>query len=238
MIKVAVVDDEKQELERMISYLKRLQTELSEELAYVTFCSGEMLLEEYDYSFDLICLDIDMDGLDGIETAKRIRALDDQVLLMFITNMAQMAIRGYEVQALDFVLKPVQYYSLALKMRNISNIINQRKSRNIVLSTPYGIQKISTSDLYYVEVSGHYLQYYTKNESFRQKASLKELEQKVEGLSFKRCNNCYLVNLKYVDGVEKDDLLIRGTRLKISRPRKKEFLRSLANYMGGIDTSC
>lgn len=175
-----------------------------------------------------------MDDLDGILTAKRIREKDAQVILIFITNMAQMAIRGYEVQALDFIVKPVNYYSFAMKIRSALNIIGNKKSRNLVLPTPSGMKKITTDDLYYVEVRGHYLSYHTVDGIFKQKASLKDLEDKLSGLSFKRCNNCYLVNLKHVDCVDKDDLMIGGEWLRISRPRKKEFLQSLADYMGGI----
>lgn len=234
MIKVAVVDDEQQEAGLLEKYFKKLQTEVGEELHVSIFSSGEALVEGYDYSFDLICLDIEMEGMDGIAAAKEIRRLDENVLIIFVTNMAQMAIQGYEVRALDFVVKPVNYYSFSMKIRTAVNIIQNKKSKNIVLPTAGGMQKISTNDLYYVEVNGHYLYYHTTHGTFRQKAALKELEDKLAGLSFKRCNNCYLVNLKYVDCVNKDDLLIGGEWLKISRPRKKEFLQALANYMGGI----
>lgn len=84
-------------------------------------------------------------------------------------------------------------------------------------------------------MSGHYLYYHTPEGVFTQKASMKEAEDKLTALSFKRCNNCYLINLKYVDCVNKDEIQIAGEWLKISRPRKKEFLQALANYMGGID---
>ena len=63
---------------------------------------------------------------------------------------------------------------------------------------------------------------------------MKEIEDRLEGLSFKRCNNCYLVNLKHVSSVDRDEIRVGGDRLKISRPRRKEFLQSLANYVGGI----
>lgn len=120
-------------------------------------------------------------------------------------------------------------------MSNAFRMLKNRKSRNIVLTTAGGMQRISTDDLYYVEVNGHYLYYHTKDQTVRQKASMKEIEDRLAGLSFKRCNNCYLVNLKYVDCVNKDDLKVGNDWLKISRPRKKEFLQALANYMGGID---
>lgn len=66
------------------------------------------------------------------------------------------------------------------------------------------------------------------------KIAIVDDEQKLSGLPFKRCNNCYLINLKFVERVEKDELCIAGDRLKMSRPKKKEFLQALANYMGGI----
>lgn len=235
MIKIAVVDDEKEERECLHQYCDQFQNERKKRLEIREYTSGDLFLEEFDGSTDLIFLDIDMEGTNGIDTARRIREKDKDVLIMFVTNLAQMAIKGYEVRALDFIIKPVNYYSFAMKMQNALDIIETRKVKNIVITTAGGMQIISTEQLLYVEVEGHYLHYHTTEGIYQQKISLKELEESLAGLSFKRCNNCYLVNLKYVNGVEKEDVIIRGERLKISRPRKKEFLQALANYMGGIE---
>ncbi len=234
MIRIAIVDDEQQERDTLRNYFDQLKLELHEEMETKLFSSGEQFLSRYETDFDLICLDIDMSGRDGIETAKAIRMRDQEVLIVFITNMAQMAIRGYEVRALDFILKPVNYYSFAMKIQTAVTMINRQKSRNIVIPTGNGMVRISTNDLHYAEVDGHYIYYHTASGIHKQKASMKELEEKLTDLSFQRCNNCYLVNLKYVDGVERDEVCIQGDRLKISRPRKKEFLQALANYIGGI----
>ena len=236
MIKVGIVDDEQKERDTLREFFHRLQKENHEEIVVQEYSDGESLMEQYDFSCDLICLDIELGGKSGIDTAKEIRKIDENVILIFITNMAQLAIRGYEVQALDFIVKPISYYPFSIKMRSVINLVNSRKNINIVLTIPGGIQKISTDQLYYTEVNGHYLYYHTSNGIFKQKASMKELEDKLEGLSFKRCNNCYLINLKYVDSVNKDDVQIAGEWLKISRSRKREFLQALANYMGGIAT--
>lgn len=236
MIKVGIVDDEQKERDTLREFFRRLQKENHEEIVVQEYSDGESLMEQYDFSCDLICLDIELGGKSGIDTAKEIRKIDENVILIFITNMAQLAIRGYEVQALDFIVKPISYYPFSIKMRSVINLVNSRKNINIVLTIPGGIQKISTDQLYYTEVNGHYLYYHTSNGIFKQKASMKELEDKLEGLSFKRCNNCYLINLKYVDSVNKDDVQIAGEWLKISRSRKREFLQALANYMGGIAT--
>lgn len=236
MIKVGIVDDEQKERDTLREFFHRLQKENHEEIMVQEYSDGESLMEQYDFSCDLICLDIELGGKSGIDTAKEIRKIDENVILIFITNMAQLAIKGYEVQALDFIVKPISYYPFSIKMRSVINLVNSRKNMNIVLTIPGGIQKISTDQLYYTEVNGHYLYYHTSNGIFKQKASMKELEDKLEGLSFKRCNNCYLINLKYVDSVNKDDVQIAGEWLKISRSRKREFLQALANYMGGIAT--
>ncbi len=234
MIEIAVVDDVKEDRDELAACFRKLQMEVQEDLKLTEYASGEELLSDHGTVFDLICLDIDMPGKDGIQTAREIRETDTQVEIIFITNMAQMAIKGYEVQALDFIVKPVQYYSFAMKIQNALQIIENRKSKNIIITTADGVFKVSTDNLYYVEVQGHYLYYHTGDGVLRQKAALKELEENLQGLSFERCNNCYLVNLKYVDSVRKDDVKINGTWLRISRPRKKEFLQSLADYMGGV----
>ncbi len=234
MIKVAVVDDEKKECDKMLNYFEQFQMEISEEIQTVCYTSGEKLLSIYDYSFDVICLDIELGGKDGICIAKEIREKDKNVTIIFITNIAQMAIKGYEVQALDFVLKPLTYFSFAMKMHNVYNIVKNKKEKNLVISTIDGIYKISTNDLMYAEIRGHSLFFHTINGVVTQKASLSDLERKLEGLSFQRCNNCYLINLKYVSQVKKDDVLVGSQWLKISRPRKKLFLQALANYMRGI----
>ena len=120
MIKIALVDDEREERERLLGYCRNLRKEVMDELDVRTFASGDEFLNRKEESYDLICLDIDMEGRDGISTAKEIRKTDSQVIIIFVTNMAQMAIKGYEVRALDFVVKPVNYYSFALKMKMLS----------------------------------------------------------------------------------------------------------------------
>lgn len=234
MIRIAVVDDEEEERQNLTQAFLRLASQLREEVDIVCFTSGDDLLSNYDFSCDMICMDIDMPGRDGLTAARALRKLDHRVVLVFVTNMAQLAIQGYEVRATDFLIKPVDSYALALKMRSIFAMINSRKKRAILFSTADGMCRVSTDEVYYVEVNGHYLSFYTVQGKFTQKAALREWEEKLEGLSFKRCNNCYLVNLKHVAAVNRDELKVGDQWLKMSRPRKKQFLQALTNYMGGV----
>lgn len=233
MISVAVVDDEYRERENLRRFFELAQKKIQEPITAELFSSGEQFLSMSGNRFDLICLDIDMSGKNGIETAREIRRNDPEVIIIFITNLAQMAIRGYEVRAFDFILKPVNYNAFYMKIRSAISIIRAKKEKYLVVPTAEGMERFSTGELIYAEVNGHYLYFHTIRGVFKQKGSMREVEEKLNGMSFKRCNNCYLVNLKYVDGVRKDDLLIAGEVLKISRPRKKEFLQALGTYMGG-----
>lgn len=230
-MKAAIIDDEVRDQDRLAECFKRIRAELKEPMEVQKFLSGEEFLRAKDDSFDLICLDIDMKGKNGIQIAKEIRKNNTQVFIIFITNMAQMAIRGYEVQAFDFILKPVNYFSFSMKIKNLANLVNSRKTKKIIITTENGMRRITTDELRYVEVNGHYLYYHTGNEVLKKKMTMKDAEKELEQYSFCRCNNCYLVNLKYVECVERDDVNVGGVWLKISRPRKKEFLQALANYM-------
>lgn len=233
MIKIAVIDDEPLDRTRLCTCFQKLGAELQYELLLQQFASGKQFLSQFDCSFDLICLDIDMPDMDGIETAAAIRKLDPRVALIFVTNLAQMAIRGYQVRALDFLLKPVDYSSFVLKLADVLQIVKKANIRSILLETTEGPKKLFTDQLRYVEVNGHYLSYHTESGVFRQKAALRDLEKKLETLPFRRCNQCYLVNLEYVTAVDRDEICVGKDRLKVSRSKRKAFLDALINYLGG-----
>ena len=233
MLRVAIVDDEQEVRGSLEEYFGRLGQELKLNLKVWTFFSGSQFLAER-MPFDLVCLDIEMPEMNGLELAAKIRKTDEQVVIVFITYLAQMAIHGYEVRALDFLVKPVNYSSFSMKVLNVLKRLEKRKCRNLAVLTVDGLQKISTEELYYVEVQGHYLYYHTRKGTFRQKASLKEVEEELKGLSFTKCNQCYLVNLRYASAVSKDEVQVAQDWLKISRPKKKNFLAALADYIGGV----
>lgn len=106
MYQIAIVEDEASIRAQLREYVRRYGEETGQQLSVQCFAGGEALLQDYDGRFDLILMDIEMPGADGMQIAHRLRELDSQVILVFITNMAQYAIQGYSVQALDYILKP------------------------------------------------------------------------------------------------------------------------------------
>ena len=177
-------------------------------------------------------MDIILPNINGISAAKKLRALDEEVTLIFVTNMANLAGRGYEVSALDFIIKPVKYDSFAMRIERAINAIKRRKSVEISIQTDRSIRVISASKIYYIEVSRHTLLYHTEEGEIVSRGTLDALEKKLADENFVRCNICYLVNLKYITEVEGENLVIAGDTLKISRARKKHFMQILTNYLG------
>jgi DNA-binding LytR/AlgR family response regulator len=232
-IKVAIVEDNLDSAEVLKKYLKRYSKENNVNIDVYTFEDGDEIVSFYESKYDIILLDIEMKRLDGMSAAKKIREFDKDVIIIFITNMPQYAIKGYEVKALSFLLKPVPYFAFSQEMNDSLEKISMRKEKHILLTTENGVIKLNIYDILFVETMKHYLIIHTKDDKHTIKLPLKRMEEELRDASFFRCNNCYLVNLDEVTGVKGDFVIVNGQELKISRPRKKDFLEALAEHFGG-----
>lgn len=233
MIRIAVAEDDLDWARQLEGYVARYAGENNLSLEFTHYADGEDLLEQYQGQFDIILLDIQMRFLDGMSTAELIRRTDPEVVIIFITNMAQYAIRGYEVDALDYMLKPVGYATFAQRIGRAISRIRRRERRFITISIKGGAMKLAVEDITYVESQGHRLIYHTAAQSYVSSGTIKEAEETLEGAPFFRSNKGYLLNLDHVDGVQDNCALVAGERLLISRSRKAPFLEALAAHMGG-----
>ena len=198
----------------------------------VSFTSGESLLADKNEK-DIVFLDIEMPELGGMDAAERIRTVDPDVVLVFVTNMAQYAIRGYEVDALDFVLKPVNYYQFSTKLARALQRVQRRKGGQIALQTAGGVQLLNTEDIYWLETRDRMLHYHTSTGVWSVRSSLQNAEKQLAPYHFAKCNQCYLVNLRYVRAVQNDMVQVGEDRLEISRRQRAAFLAAVAAYVGG-----
>ena len=174
-----------------------------------------------------------MPELGGMDAAERIRTVDPDVVLVFVTNMAQYAIRGYEVDALDFVLKPVNYYQFSTKLARALQRVQRRKGGQIALQTAGGVQLLNTEDIYWLETRDRMLHYHTSTGVWSVRSSLQNAEKQLATYHFAKCNQCYLVNLRYVRAVQNDMVQVGEDRLEISRRQRAAFLAAVAAYVGG-----
>ena len=207
MTRIAIVEDEAAVREQLAGYVQRYTRQYGTQSEVTMFTDDVEILEDYRPVYDIIFLDGEMQHLDGMETARRIRELDSDVLLIFITNMAQYAIKGYAVGALDYVLKPVPVDG--------------------------GMRRLDAATIYYIESEGHRVHFYTEDGDFSAPGALKVLEEKLAGRLFARRNSGYLVNLAQVSGVQQNTVQVGPHELQISRPKRRAFLAALADYIGG-----
>ncbi len=235
MTHIAIVEDEIDAQKKLLSLLEDYSREKNISIETETFSNGNAFLEAYKNQFDIVFLDIEMPHLSGMEVAKELRKIDKQVLLVFVTNLYQMAKEGYEVDALDFIVKPVNKASFQLKMERIMSRSQSNLSKSILIHMMDNqFSVIPTKDIFYVETSGHYIIYHTTGGLLKEYGTLKNAEKKIQDeISFVRCNRSYLVNLQYVERIDKDILFIKNDQLTISRPSYKSFMMALAKFIGG-----
>lgn len=233
MLHIAVVDDQPDIRQQLCSMIEQYSQENNCALQVTAFSDGSQVTTNYRKGFDIIFLDIEMPELCGMDAAERIRTVDPDVVLIFVTNMAQYAIRGYEVDALDFVLKPVNYYQFSTKLNRAVQRVQHRKGGQIALQASGGVQLLNTEDIYWLETRDRMLHYHTSTGVWSVRASMQSAEKQLAPYHFVRCNQCYLVNLRYVKGVQNDMVQVGDDRLEISRRQRAAFLAAVAAYVGG-----
>ncbi len=232
MIRIALVDDELEQLEQFHQYLAQYQEERQVEVEAVDFPDGDEFLERYQTPFDIVLMDVQMRFLDGMTTAERLREIDPAVIIIFITNMPQYAIRGYAVDALDYVLKPLSYFAFAQRLDRARQRLNKRERHYITLQVRGGVQKLDVMQIHYVESQKHDLLFHTSGEVYTTRGTMKSAETLLTDYPFFRCNKCYLVNLEHVDSIRENEAMVEGTPLVVSRGRRNDFMTALAAYVG------
>ena len=183
-------------------------------------------------SYDIIFLDIQMGRLDGLETARLVRKINKEAILVFVTNMAQFAIKGYEVDALDFIIKPASMASINYVMDKAMRRLDGNSRAMFSLKTPDGTISLAASDIYFVEVFDHNLVYHTVRGDHNVRGRLSDVAEKLDPDKFVMCNRSFIVNLRHVSNVAADYLMIGENRIPISKSHRKELMKRFSSFLG------
>ncbi len=233
IIKAAVVEDDADTRKKLCAYFDDVTAECGVRFDVDDFSSGESFLA-CDEKFDIVLMDIELPGENGMETVRALRERDRTAIVMFVTNMAQFAVKGYEVEAFDFIVKPVSYYIFSVKLKRALERLGAKREKDIWINvTGLGKKKISTAELKYVEVMGHKITYHALDGDYSVSGSIGKAQDELKGLPFELCNRCYLVNLKYVTEVRQFQAVVGGDVLQISHLKRNEFLKKLNLYLSG-----
>ena len=190
-----------------------------------------MIVEDYHSQFDIILMDVEMRFMDGMTAAEMIRQTDKDVVIIFITNMPQYAIRGYAVEALDYILKPVSYFAFSQRLARAISRMKKREQKALIVPIKGGNIRLDASSIFYIESQGHDIIYHTSSGEHISSGTMKELEETLTPLHFFRGSKWYLINLQQVEGFENGNATLKnGKVIPLSRGRKKEFMEALAQY--------
>ena len=229
MINIAVVEDNERERKIIAEYLKKFSPRFSVEL----FSSAVVFLTDYTPKYDIVFMDIDMPYLDGMSAAARMRKLDERTCLIFVTNLARYAIKGYEVSAFDFIVKPLTYANFTMKITRALNHLKTKSEKEILVKSGGNTVRIAVADIKWVEIRAHKITYHLVDKDIVSYGTLKDAESLISDKLFVRCNTCFLVNLRLVDAIKDNCAVVGGENLLISYPRRVEFKKALTDYLCG-----
>lgn len=241
MIRIGIVDDEKQERDQLKQALARFGAENGTELNVQEFDCAAVYLAAQDRDFDILYLDIDMPQMSGMELAEKIRETDQDVILIFCTNLQQFALNGYSVGALGFIVKPIQWYSFHMYLTRALKVLQKRAGQktappHIVVKDGTVTRLLDAAEIAYVEVRQHDLLYNLcggdgKTEIIKNRGSMQEIAAQLTPYGFVRCSASYLVNLRCITAVSRMNVYIGGAALPIGRTYKDAFTEAFSRYM-------
>lgn len=238
---LALVDDIDYDLDELQKLLSEYFLLIHENSQYFFYPSGEEFLSDfYPGKLDVVFLDNLMDGINGMETARRLRRLDPSIPVIFITTEESFALEGYSVQAMDYILKPASKDRLFSVMNRLTG---KKKFRHFIEVKENRLTRyLNLDDILYVRSTGHFLEIQTAAGAIKPYMTLEYflslLQQMGEygepslGLRFQNCCRGYVVSLDHVRSFKTSDFLMSdGIHVPISRPKYKEMKTAYASYL-------
>ncbi len=235
MFKIAVCDDQKIYHSLINQYILKWAKEIDDKVEITNFYSAEEFIfywkEEVEY--DLVILDIELKGMSGLDLAFHIRKIDKDINIIFFTGYSEFVFEGYDVNAINYLLKPINEEKL-IKSLNIANEFRKASSSSdevIVFKSGKDLLKIKLNDIKYFIMFSHYLDVVTINGTFKWKKKISDLEKEFKDKDFIRCHRSYIVNKKYITKVNKDSIILfENISIPISISRMKEVKKALLEF--------
>lgn len=222
MIKIAICEDKKEQQELLKTYINQIFEALYIKYKLEIFNSGEELLENYQNDTDVLLLDIQMGQINGMDTARKIRSIDDKVEIIFITSLIEYVLEGYEVRAYRYLIKPVKYENLK---ENIINCIKEVdiKNKYIIVKEQGNQIKLDINEITYVEVQKETITIHTLNEVYKTNGTMSNIEKDIDCDRFFRCHKSFLVNLEHIKSIKQYTAILENSEeVPVSRYRFKE----------------
>ena len=237
--RVSICEDSRADAEYIQKIIKDWKEQRRYELLVEHFESAESFLFRYseDKSWDILLLDIEMQGMDGVKLAKKIREVDETVQIVFITGFPDFVGEGYEVAALHYLMKPVHKEKLYTVLDRAAKALQHKDTakKTIVVPTEEGLRRVAVQEIVYAESFAHNVRLTTKTESFMVRMSISCMEEML-GEEYVRCHRSYLVGVKHIARLSKSEIVLdNGKTLPMSRSAVSAVQRAFVAYFAGGD---
>lgn len=236
MLQFAICDDEPAQLALLEAYVREWASERKDEIKIENYQNAEQFLfhREEGQETDILLLDIDMPGMDGMSLARRLREKGAGTEILFITGLADYALEGYEVEAVSFLLKPVEKERLF----HCLDRARQRCARQepvLLAETPWGTARLWLKEICYLESDGHDTRIHCgdSRESLRSRMGIRQLEERIgrQSRSFFKIHRSYLIHLGYVNRIGRKEVAMdTGEALPVARNRWEALNRAYLEY--------
>ncbi|PAT01461.1 hypothetical protein CI105_06115 [Candidatus Izimaplasma bacterium ZiA1] len=231
-LRICLVDDDSIQLDYLKTLIEKWSSNTNTVVNLEIYHSAEEILFENpgSYPFDLMILDIQMNKINGIQLAKKIREVDKSVIIAFLSGISDHVFEGYEVQAIQYLLKPLDESKL-IKLLNLAKDITFKEHKHLIISVSGEKKKVNYDDIYYIESVGHYVTVYLENESIIWKNNLKDIFVDLSKHGFISTHRSYLVNLKHLEEISKDKCVLSNkVEIPISRNSYKDVNSAFIKY--------
>lgn len=231
MLRIGICDDERASAEKLYLTLEPLLGE-GEEIIYefTNGVSAANWLEKHPGEMELLFLDVEMKPVDGIKTAERIRTFDRDIFLVFVTGYEEFALRGYQVNAADYVIKPAKKERMAALLDRVRRDLEARSGAVFAFRSPDGICQIPYSRIRYFYSERRLVHVICGAEDIPFYGKLSDLEKALPH-RFVRIHNRYIVNADWVERLNGNKVIAGGVELPVSRSMKLEAAASLARLI-------
>ena len=232
--RILIVEDSPAEANVLRGHLDRYATERGLSFA-VTVLPSAIEFVNGNHPADLIFMDIDLPGINGMEAAQILRGYDEQTPLVFVTNLAQYAIKGYQVDALDFMVKPVAYDDFSLRMDRAMRMVKRTSEGTVAIPTADGMRVVRLADVIYVDIVKHDLHYHIAGECepLRVRGTITQVAKDLDEKGFLKIAASCVINMAQVERIRQTSVVMSdGTELFYSRSQRKTALERLAAYVG------
>ena len=236
-IRSACCDDEKQQLELYKTMFTNIEMRQDIKLNVEYFLSGNFMLERFQSEknpFDLVYLDMDMDEKSGLDLAKEIRQnYHSDCLILFLTNYPKYMQNSFDVRAFQYMIKPVQFDEFEKKFNAARKYLEKDDKNRVVLKIDEDNVVFFTNEIYYIEKEKSSKQFlvYLEDKCVVAKGVLSAIENQLLEQHFMRTHRSYLVNMKHIRRIQKNDLVLsNGNLVPISRRKEKELKQQFMRY--------